>query len=76
MPLVHDKLPPRFGKFLRPGELARFQADRFTELDRVLDIKDRFTTAVADVNVDWAVVVAVEEESISILFEKIVGIAQ
>jgi hypothetical protein len=34
-----------------------------------LDIEHGFTAAIADVNMDWAVVVVVKEESISVLFE-------
>ena len=69
MPLRKDKLPARHSKFLRPGKLSHFQAERFTQLNRAFDIENGLTAAIANVDMDWAMVVAVEEESVSVLLE-------
>jgi hypothetical protein len=69
MPLVDNKLPMCFGKLLRPCQLTHFQAERFPQFDSVFDFEDRFATAIANMNMNWPMLVAVEEESIAVLFE-------
>lgn len=69
MPLVDNKLPVRFSKFMRPGQLAHFQAERFAKFDAAFDSEDRLATAVANMNVNGSMFVAVKEEPISVLLE-------
>lgn len=71
MPLVDNKLPVRFGKLLRPGELTHFQAQRFTKLDAVFNIEHSPAAATTNVNKDRPMFVAVKEEPISVLFENL-----
>ena len=69
MPFVDNKLPVRFGKLVRPRELAHFQAERFAKLNAFFNIEHRFAASVANMNVNRPVLVAVKEEAISVLFE-------
>lgn len=71
MPLVDDKLPVRFGKPLRSRKLTHFQAQGFAKLDALFDIEDCFATAVANVNMDRSMFVAIKEEPISVLLENL-----
>lgn len=61
MPLIENKLPVRFSKLVRPGQLAHFQAERFTKLDAVFNIEYRFAAAIANMDVDGPMFVAVKE---------------
>lgn len=63
IPLVHDSRPVFLRKLLGPGQVAQF--------DTVLDIEDRFTFALAHVDVNGAVFVAVEGEAEAILLENL-----
>ena len=69
MPLVDNKLPVRFSKLVRPRYLTHFQAERFAKLNAVFDIEHRFAPAIANMNVNGAMFVAVKEKPISVLFE-------
>jgi len=69
MPLVDNKLPVRFSKLVRPRKLTHFQADRFAKLDVAFDIEHRFPAAIANMNVNGPMFVAVKEEAISVLLE-------
>ena len=70
-----DKLPVRLGKFLRSRQLPHFQAQGFAQLDALLDLEHRLTAAIANVDMDRAMFIAVKEKPISVLFE-IFGAAQ
>jgi hypothetical protein len=69
MPLVDNKLSVYFSKLVCPGELAHFQAERFAKLNAFLNVEHRFAAAVANMNVNRSVLVAVKEKAISILLE-------
>ena len=69
MPLVDDKPPVRFGKLLRARQLPHFQAQGFAKLDAMFDIEYGFSAAIANVNMDRAMLVAVKEKPISVLFK-------
>jgi hypothetical protein len=62
MPLVDNKLPVRFSKLVRPRYLTHFQAERFAKLNAVFDIEHRFAPAIANMNVNGAMFVAVKEK--------------
>jgi len=69
MPLVDDKLTMLLGKLLCAGKLACFQTEGFTKLDRLLYVEDRFAPAIANMDMNWPVVVAVKKETISVLLK-------
>ena len=69
MPVLDDKVALLFRKLLGLGEVGHFQSVRFTEFHRGFDIEDRFAAALAHMDVNRAVVIAVEEESEAVLFK-------
>jgi hypothetical protein len=69
MPLVDNKLPVLFGKVVCPRELPHSQAKRFAKLDTLFHDNDSFAAAIANMNVNGSMFVAVEEKPITILFE-------
>jgi hypothetical protein len=69
MPLVDDKPPVLFGKLLRSRKLTHFQAQGFAKLDALFQIEDCFAPAVANVNMDRSMFVAIKEEPISVLLK-------
>ena len=74
MPLLNYQLFICFRKFFGFGQFAEFESLRFAQFDLFFHIKHRFATAVADMNMNWVVLVAVKEKPVSV-FSKIVGIA-
>src|SRR2546421_12376435 len=59
MPLVDNKLPVPFSKLVGPGELAHFQAERFAKFDAVLNVEHGFAAAIANMDVNRPMFVAV-----------------
>lgn len=57
------------GKLLRTLQVPDFQPGGFPQLDAFLNEKNRFTTRVSYVNVDWPVVVGIKEKPKSVLLE-------
>jgi hypothetical protein len=69
MPLLNYQLFIFFRKFFGFGQFAEFESLRFAQFDLFFHVKHRFATAVADMNVNWAVLVAVKEKPETVLFK-------
>jgi hypothetical protein len=63
MPLLNDKLLVLLCKTLGLRQLADLQAVGLAELDDRFHCEHRFARTISDVDVDRAVLIAVEEES-------------
>ena len=68
MPLFNDKCLVRARKFLRTRQLSDLQTDGFTKFNHRIDVEHRFARAVANVNVNGSVLIAVEE-TVTVLLE-------
>ena len=71
MPCINDDPSVLFCKFFRAREIADLHASGLPELNALLHIKDRFSAALADMDVDWSVIVAVERKLKSLLLENL-----
>ena len=71
MPLLDNKDPLFSRKLLGVRKLLDLQAKRLTKLDQMLHIEDGLTGAVANVNVDWTMLVAVKKEAVAVLLENL-----
>jgi hypothetical protein len=69
MPLLNYQLFIFFCKFFGFGQFAELEPLRFAQFDLFFHVKHRFATAIADVNVNWAVLVAVKEKPETVLLE-------
>jgi hypothetical protein len=69
MLLLNYQLFIFFRKFFSFGQFAELEALRLTQFHFMPHVEDRFTAAVADVDVNRAVVVAVKEKPESVLFK-------
>jgi hypothetical protein len=71
MPCLNDYSSILLCKFLRASQFADFHAGRFPKLHTLFNIKDRFTAALADVNVNRSMIVAVESKLKAIFLENL-----
>jgi hypothetical protein len=69
MPLLNYQLFIFFRKFFSFGQFAEFETLRLAQLHLIFHLEHRFTAAVTDVDVNWAMLVAVKEKPESVLFE-------
>jgi hypothetical protein len=69
MPLLNYQLFIFFRKFFGFGQFAEFDSLRFAQFDLFLHVKHCFTATIADVNVNWAVLVAVKEKPKTVLLK-------
>lgn len=68
MPFLYYKLLMLACKIFGLGKLTRLHSDRFTKRDLPFHDKNGFPVSALHMNVDWGVVVAIEEE-----FESVFG---
>ena len=66
---MNNKLPVLFRKRLRLGQVPQLQALGLSQLDSPLNLEHRLTTTIPNVDVDWTMFVAVEEEPVPVFFE-------
>lgn len=69
MPLLYDKLLMLDCKAFGFREFARLHPNRLSKSDFAFHDKNRFAIPPLHMNVYWGVVVTVEEEAISVLWE-------
>jgi hypothetical protein len=69
MPLLNYQLFICFRKFFGFGQFPEFEPLRFPQFDLFFHVKYRFTAAVADMNMNWAVLVAVKEKPVSVFLK-------
>jgi hypothetical protein len=69
MPLLNYQLFMFFRKSFSFGQFAELETLRLAQFNLIFQIEHRFTTAVADVDVNRAMLVAVKEKPESVLFE-------
>ena len=70
MPRVNGKLPVRLGKLLGAGQFLDLQADRLAQFHAVFHVENRLTAAASHMDMNRPVLIAVEEEPVSIDFEE------
>jgi hypothetical protein len=58
-----------FRKFFGFGQFTEFESLRFAQFDLFFHVKYCFTAAVADMDVNWTVLVAVKEKPVSVFLE-------
>jgi hypothetical protein len=56
---------------LRFRQFACFQPTRLAQFDLIFEVEHSFTTAVADMDMNWAMLVAVKREFVSILLKNL-----
>jgi hypothetical protein len=71
MPLLNYQLFIFFRKFFGLGQFAELEALRLAQLNLVFHVENRFPAAVADMDMNWAMVVAVKEKPESVLFKNV-----
>jgi hypothetical protein len=69
MPASDDTLSVPFCQLLGARNVLGLHASRLSQLDSALDCEHGLTAASADVNVNWSVIVAVEEEAETVFLE-------
>src|SRR5271155_5553841 len=69
MPLLNYQLFIFFRKFFSFGQFAEFEALRLAEFHLIFHLEHRFATAVADVDVNRAMFVAVKEKPESVFLK-------
>jgi hypothetical protein len=69
MPLLNYRLSMHFRKHLCFGQFADLETVGFAQFHFDFHVEHRLTAAVTDMDVDWAVLVAVKEKLVSILPE-------
>jgi hypothetical protein len=71
IPPLNNKLPVLGGKLLRLGQFSNLQSLRLSSLDAGLDVEYSLTTSVAHMDVNRPMLVAVEEEPVTVLLENL-----
>ena len=71
MPLLDNKCLVLSRKLLGVRKLPDPQAEGLAKLDQALHIEDGLTGTVANVDVDWTMLVAVKKEAVAVLLENL-----
>lgn len=69
MPLLDNNLFVLFPKFLRSWEVPNLHPGRLPELDQILYVENGFTVTLSDVDVNWPMIIIVENKLESFLFK-------
>jgi len=71
MPLLYNKRQMLSCKLLRFRQLSDFEPLRLPQLHSLLDFENRLTTSTPDMNMYWAMLVAVKEKLVTIFLENL-----
>ena len=75
IPFFYNKVFILFGKLLCFIEILYFKSLRLPQLHFSLDIKNGFSSRLADMDMNRAVIIAVESKTKSVIFSKTKGIS-